>query len=142
MGTADYTREAAQKEPLRTHEPGRRSERYAPPVSKKKRVRARKVAWQLVSVAIALLIAASAGYWFVGKILRPLRLSKTEDREAQSTAAEYKALKKENSSLRRQIIYLQSQQGMAEAARKLGYVKPGEISIVIPESTHPSAPKD
>ena len=47
--------------------------------------------------------------------------------------SELKKLEKENADLMRRLEHLNTPQGIAQAARQLGWVKPGEITLVIPD---------
>jgi cell division protein FtsB len=78
-----------------------------------------------------------AGFWLLNKGMRPIRLISHEKRERDKVVAEYNALRQENEQLRRQLAHIKTQRGISQAARKQGFVKPGEISLVIPESTTP-----
>ena len=89
--------------------------------------------WPVMRVLILVGIAGVVGMALAGKIVRPFQLCSAEGREERRIAREIETLSKENAALERQIDYLKTPRGVAEAARKLGYVKPGEIMLVIPE---------
>ena len=93
----------------------------------------RRVLWPIIkystALVLALLVASSVG----GKIIRPFQLCSRENRETKELAAEVKALQQENEDLRRKIKYLNTPRGVTQAARELGWVRPGEITLVIPE---------
>jgi len=100
------------------------------------RRRRRRLSKALASVlagALVVAVALAIGTWLVGRVLRPIRLFSNEQREKDRIVAEYKSLRKQNDDLRRQLIYIRTSQGIAQEARKHGFVKPGEISLVIPE---------
>lgn len=78
-----------------------------------------------------LAVAVVLGIALVGKVLRPIRLVSNEQRQKNRIVAEYKSLRAQNEILRRQLRYLQTPDGIAQEARKHGFVKPGEISLVI-----------
>ncbi len=80
-------------------------------------------------------VALAIGMWLVGKVLRPIRLVSNEQRERDRVVAEYKGLARENQDLRRQLHDLQTPRGVEREARKLGFVMPGEITVVVPEKT-------
>jgi cell division protein FtsB len=67
------------------------------------------------------------------KLYRPFQLCSVEGREEQRLRVELADLKKERTDLERKITFLKTREGVAQAARKLGYVKPGEITLVMPE---------
>jgi cell division protein FtsB len=79
---------------------------------------------------VALLVG---GVLLFNKIKRPIVLLHNERRERDRIVAEYNTLRDENEKLRRQLAYIRTSRGIAQAARKQGFVKPGEISLVIPE---------
>jgi len=72
----------------------------------------------------------------IGKVARSFRLLGNESSETRRLGSELANLKKQNAEMERQINYLKTPQGAAQAARKLGYVKPGEISLVLPSDVH------
>ena len=71
--------------------------------------------------------------WVVGRAWRPVKLYSREYNETQALARQVADMKKENADLQRRISYLKTGEGSAQAARKLGWVKPGEITLVLPE---------
>jgi cell division protein FtsB len=93
--------------------------------------------WPLVKYAVIAAAAVLLAQAVAGRVARPIGLLNTEYREKQRVAAELESLKKENELLQRRIKYLQTPRGAAQAARRLGYVKPGEITLVLP----PEPPK-
>ncbi len=102
------------------------------PLMKKRNAVLRKI----FIVVIAAVISTGLGY----RVLRPFRLVNREQRERQRVIAEYKSLRQQNDALRRQLQYLQTKEGVAQEARKHGFVKPGEVSLVIPED--PKTPRN
>ena len=93
----------------------------------------RRTVWPLLKLcaaaALAFVLINAAFSWMA----RPIGLLNHEYRETRHIAAQLAALRKENIALERRIKYLESPQGAEQAARKLGYVKPGEITLVMPE---------
>lgn len=83
-----------------------------------------------VVCVVALLVG---GALLFNKIKRPIALLHNERRERDRVVAEYNSLRDENEKLRRQLAYIKTSRGITQAARKQGFVKPGEISLVIPE---------
>jgi len=71
-------------------------------------------------------------------IARHFRLLSAESLEVRKARQELASLKKENAELERRIAYLKTPRGRAQAARKLGYVKPGEIIIVLQDNVQKS----
>lgn len=107
-----------------------RPERVPPRRRRPKRSVWRKFVWPLVKISV---IAALAVF-IIGKIARPFRLYSREHRETRQVALQLESLRKENAAMERQIKYLKTGEGSAQAARKLGWVKPGEITLVLPDS--------
>jgi len=88
---------------------------------------------------VVVVLAAMIGVAVAEKIARPFQLRGAEDRELQRVQSELTMLRKENTDLDRRLRYLKSKAGIASIARKLGYVKPGEIWLVILED-EPESP--
>lgn len=112
----------------------RRVQRRIPPRRRRpKRSVFRSYVLPLLKVAVIVVAVVAVGGVVLAKIARPFQLWSREDREVQRIASELDALKKENADLQRQIKYLGTPQGIAQAARRLGWVKPGEITLVLPD---------
>ncbi len=107
---------------------------------RRKRYIGRRISRLLLYTAVVA-VALWIGSAFVCGILRPLRLVSVEKREMARIVSDYKALKKQNQALERQLRYLKTPEGIAQEARKQGFVKPGEISLVLPDE-ETSAPSD
>lgn len=86
-----------------------------------------------LKTGILVLIVVIVSAAIINKIARPFKLWNREDREVRQVAAELSALRKENVELERRLRYLKTPEGVAQAARRLGWVKPGEVSLVLPE---------
>ena len=71
--------------------------------------------------------------WVINGAWRPVKLYSRESHETKILAEKVADLKKENADLQRRISYLKTEEGSAQAARKIGWVKPGEITLVLPE---------
>ena len=104
------------------------------PTRRRKRSYARRVLLPLLAKLTVVAVALVLGTALVGKVLRPIRLVNNEQRQKDRIVAEYKALRAQNEGLRRQLRFLQTPDGVAREARKHGFVKPGEISLVITNS--------
>lgn len=89
---------------------------------------------RIAVVAVALVL----GTFVVCKVLRPIRLVGNERRAKAKVVSDYNGLRKQNDELRRRVAYLKTPEGIAQEARKQGFVKPGEISLVIPEHSSPA----
>ena len=111
----------------------RRTGPRVPSRRRRKRSILRRVVWPTLAVLFVVAAAALAGTLVTSKIARPFQLCDAETREKQRIAGQLEALRKENAALERQISHLKTPQGTADAARKLGYVRSGEIMLVIPE---------
>lgn len=116
--------------------PRRASRRIPPRRRRPPRTIFRGLILPLFKLAVVLTVGFLLGSMALGKIARPFKLYSREDREAQRVASELDAIRKENAELQRRINYLNTPQGIAQAARKLGWVKPGEITLVLPD--HPA----
>ncbi len=114
------------------------SENFRTPASASRRNHTR-IKWKQVlaitkGIVLVLLVVTFVAV-FVDKLLKPIRLYTREYRATQLLASEVSNLKKENAELANQIRYLQTSKGASVAARKLGYVKKGEVTIILPEET-------
>ncbi|MGC8863121.1 MAG: FtsB family cell division protein [Armatimonadota bacterium] len=102
----------------------------------------RRIAWPAAKYSAVAATIFMLGQIVAGNVARPLKLLRSESRESRLIAAEIESLRKQNAALERQLAYLKTRRGMAQAARKLGYVKPGEILLVLPaESPGPAGKK-
>ena len=95
--------------------------------------------WLLRGLVVT--VALMLGYLVAGKILRPIALVANEKSEQAKVVSRYLALKQQNRDLTRQLHYLQTPDGIAQEARKQGFVKPGEVSIVLPDDSQAPKPK-
>ena len=84
----------------------------------------------------------------IAKVARPYREAGLQESELLATRQQSDALASENTALARRIVYLKTPQGIASEARKMGYLRPGEIPMVVEGSasqtdgsTNSSAPK-
>ncbi len=68
----------------------------------------------------------------INKVVRPFKLYSREYQATEELRRQYESCKRENVTLQRRIKYLKTQTGAAQAARELGWVKPGEITLVLP----------
>jgi cell division protein FtsB len=103
------------------------------PKKRRKRLVWRRSVWPLAKLCALLIIAFFMISSAVTTIAHPIALLNSEYRETQRLATQLAALRVQNAELERRIKHLRSPQGAEQAARKLGYVKPGEITLVIPE---------
>ncbi|MHB9036234.1 MAG: FtsB family cell division protein [Armatimonadota bacterium] len=103
-------------------------ERVPPRRRRPKRSAWRKTAWPLIKTVAICAVAV----FVLNKIAKPFKLYDREHRETRQIALQLESLRKENSALERQIKYLKTNEGAAQAARELGWVKRGEITLVLP----------
>lgn len=113
-------------------------ERVPPRRRRRKRSVWRKTIWPLVKYGVIVVVMVMAGSMVAGKIARPFKLYSVEARETQRLADELQSLKKENMALARRIKHLDTHEGSVQAARRLGWVKPGEITLVLPPNNKTS----
>lgn len=104
------------------------------PIRRRKHTFARKVLMPLFAKFAVVAVALVVGTAIMGKVMRPIRLVSNEQRQKNHIVAEYKSLRAQNENLRRQLHYLQTPEGIVREARKHGFVKPGEVSLVITDS--------
>lgn len=104
---------------------------------------ARVLAVLAVACVCILLVKAA-----VMKAARPYVISYGESKESTEIQQQIDAATSENKALREQIAFLSTNKGKEIEARKLGWVKPGEVSLLIqpkagvPENDFITPPKD
>lgn len=98
-----------------------------------RRRRRRMPLWQKAICLGMAGVCLFAVYGVLRKTIRPMLLCWSERTEVRRLEARQENLKRENRDLNAKRIYLQSPQGAETEARKLGYVRPGEVSIVMPD---------
>ncbi|MCL5103263.1 MAG: septum formation initiator family protein [Armatimonadetes bacterium] len=108
--------------------PPRRTAPRVPP----RRKRPRRSAWRTIWPLVKFVVAATVVALLLGKVVRPFRLYDTETRATRQLEHDLQTLRMENALLERRIKYLQTPKGAAQAARKLGWVRPGEVTLVLP----------
>lgn len=120
------------------------TKRTRPRIPPRRRRRQRTIWRNLIlpalKVVVVVSLIAATGVFAAGRISRPIKLLNAENRETQQVASSLTSLREENAQIERQIKYLKTPRGKAQAARKLGYVKPGEITLVLPAEGGKSAP--
>lgn len=80
-------------------------------------------------------VAVSALVYLVAVALRPVLLDQEERDQVRHLSAAVAAAKAHNANLKRQIQLLKTPQGIEVEARRLGWVRPGEILIQTSETT-------
>ena len=118
-----------------SYEPASRPESPAAPRARVRPVRRRRKRSVLRKTIIPLLVCsfvAVAVVFLLGRISRPFVLFDRETQATQELQSKVDDYQAENARLERRIKYLMTSEGAAQAARELGWVKPGEITLVIP----------
>jgi cell division protein FtsB len=87
-------------------------------------------------VGIVLLIVAA--FLFLQKLARPYMLTRVENTEIAKAKADTSQAETEQAKLKNDIAYLQTERGMETEARRLGWVKQGEIAIMVPQPRKPA----
>ena len=75
----------------------------------------------------------------VAKAVRPYREARGQSAQLAQTQAENSAVAAQNALISRHIAYLKTNDGVASEARKMGYLRPGEIPIVVEGLTTPGS---
>lgn len=107
-----------------------------PPV----RFRRKKSFWQttgwpiMKTVVIAFAVVTMAGL-FWDRLAQPVKSYRHQSTINSRLEKQNQELHLQNQELARQEKYLRTPEGAAQAARKLGWVKPGEITLVLPDET-------
>lgn len=105
--------------------------------------------WARVGMAVAVIVVSIfLAINLIAKAARPYREAGIQKSQLSATVQRSDALATENAALARRIMYLKSPQGIASEARKMGYLRPGEIPMVVEGSaersldrTVPAAPR-
>lgn len=87
---------------------------------------------RLALLAVLLVVLTVAAVGLVAKISRPYREANRQAGQLDATRRSTEALNRENERLSRRIASLQTREGIAGEARKIGFLRPGEIALVIP----------
>ncbi|MCX6343965.1 MAG: septum formation initiator family protein [Armatimonadetes bacterium] len=118
-----------------TYEPATRPESHATTRERLRPVRRRRKrsVWRKTILPLFLYSCVIVAVVFlIGRISRPFVFYDREIQATQKLQNQVDAYRAENAALERRIKYLQTPEGAAQAARELGWVKPGEITLVIP----------
>jgi len=88
---------------------------------------------------LASLVIIVCFYLIAMKASRPFIISYAESKEITDIKRQNAAAEAENKKLKEDRAYLQTAQGKEAEARKLGFVKEGEISLIVehPEKSEP-----
>jgi len=82
----------------------------------------------LVCIGAAAFIVRAAAM----KVARPYVISYTESKERSDIQRQIAQAEAENHALKQEIVHLDTPEGKEAEARKLGWVKQGEIAVVVP----------
>lgn len=103
-------------------------------VSQKSRQKKRSFFLKAIIPLTMFCVIVAAGLVVVGKVSQPFLLYSREKRATDELKMKLETCQKENAELERRIKYIQTPEGAAQAARELGWVKPGEITLVMPDN--------
>ena len=84
----------------------------------------------LVCLSLAILIVRAVAM----KAARPYVISYNESKERSDIQQQIAQAKAENRALKADIIHFGTPEGKEAEARKLGWVKEGEVAVVVPDS--------
>jgi len=88
---------------------------------------------------MAIGVLGLAIFGLITKAIRPYREARAQTGQMNVTRGQIAALDRQNATLRRRIAYVATDEGKITEARKMGYVKPGEIPIVVEGSAPASS---
>ncbi|MHB1457770.1 MAG: FtsB family cell division protein [Armatimonadota bacterium] len=108
----------------------RRAERRKARLSRKRKTGRSKVLRRLTRVLIVLLVVA-ATWLILAKITKPYRISYMESKEISDVKKQIVQAEAENKRLKQDIEYIKKPEGKMVEARKLGFVKEGEVAVVV-----------
>lgn len=97
----------------------------------------RKAARTAVVLAIGAFILLAVGA-VIAKAARPYLITYNEAREIEQIKRQIAEAEAENKALREDIAYLQTKRGKEVEARKLGWVKKGEIAVIVEPTDEPA----
>lgn len=110
----------------------------APPRKRRSRRTPRRILgmWArlgLLALSCAILIGAAVA--IVAKVIRPYQQGREMRAQVASLNMQIASKQMENAEYERKLAYLKTPEGVATEARKLGYVRPGEIPVVVTNSS-------
>lgn len=98
---------------------------------RERRRRRRLTVWQKAVWCVLTVAIAFGTFAVIRKAVRPIDLLCEGKSEVRRMEAQYAKDKAENTALHKKRRYLLTPSGSEAEARKLGYVRPGEVSVVI-----------
>jgi cell division protein FtsL len=108
----------------------KRVERRKARIAKKRPTRRTKTIRVIVSSLVIVIILAMA-WKVVAKSIKPYRIGYSESKDIIEIKKQIAEAEAENKALKADIEYLKRPEGKLVEARKLGFVKEGEVAVVI-----------
>ena len=88
--------------------------------------------WARVALLVGVIVVTVfVAVGLVAKATRPYHEAGDQNRQLAEVRSESEALDRENADLARRIAYLKTPDGVASEARKMGYLRPGEIPLMV-----------
>jgi cell division protein FtsL len=103
----------------------------------RKKTRSQKVV-RALAVVLGTCVMLFCAYMVLAKATRPYLISYAESKEITDAKQQIAQAKAEHERLQRDIEYMKTPSGQEEEARKLGWVKQGEISVVVETPVAPT----
>ena len=123
-------RDAAWEADLRARRQARRKK--AGPRPGWKRPRRILSLWSRLALLVAVIVVSVfIAVGIVTKAIRPYHEARVQTSQLARTRQASAALLAENADLARHIAYLKTPDGVASEARRMGYLRPGELPIVV-----------
>lgn len=108
----------------------RRSDRRKARLYRKRKTGRSKLFRKMLGVFIVLVIIAIIGL-ILSKATRPYRIGYAESKEIADVKNQISQAEAENKRLKQDIDYIKKPEGKMVEARKLGFVKEGEVAVVV-----------
>ncbi len=86
-------------------------------------------------LGLACIVLLAAAFAVVAKVIRPYQQGRELHEQVAVLRMQLAAKQADNLDYERKLAYLKTPEGVATEARKLGYVRPGEIPVVVTNST-------
>ncbi|MHB0998789.1 MAG: FtsB family cell division protein [Armatimonadota bacterium] len=109
--------------------PSRSARRNAKRSRRRKPGRARLM--RLLTAILIIAIVASISWMIIVKITRPYRIAYIESKDITEIKNQITEAERENKALKDDLAYISRPEGKMVEARRLGYVKEGEIAVVL-----------
>jgi cell division protein FtsB len=92
---------------------------------------------RFVMVGVILILTLGACFAFVAKIAQPYQMILSQGAQIRDSQSQLNDLRTRNQSLSMRRDYLQKPEGIEVAARSAGYLKPGEMRLVLENAPQP-----